>query len=499
MGFNISGIVLSENFEEKINELQYQIGLNLEFEAEITFEAATENWKEKGFCDIYFSDSGTLIFLNMDYCIDPWSFAKGNTLAFSLSETSMAFSFNYCEKNTLRRRLLGIDDEIIEEGGEELDIEKETPDLSELIWKQLEITLGKNYWNIELSEKAYRYKLNSINKTKLQKVDGIIYKESDLIVSNVENEFFKENLKNFSLLKANALFDILIDQDNDIVSNSLNKINRDDINSHTLAYILNLSKFHYSLKIRNLAKKVLTNFAPPDLISKLERNWKNSFRTNQEYHSKELYEHPSISSSEYLVFSQAIRRNYFLVKPKKGMTKYISMRYGDEVENIFDCYQVHLENISENVTKLKHITVANFRRQPILDIDNTIQILAKLPNLRFLQIADSGLIELPSSIQKLSNLKTLIIEQNPISQFPMNIVFKKLEKLDIKSTSIVNINLEQFPNLKELWIDGEYKLNKMVFQNYSSNFIIKSGINWKIEFEEYKKSKPKQKNKWWKW
>lgn len=482
MGFNISGIATNINFKENLIELQKQLGLTLNFIEEINFEKASENWKEEGICDIYFSEKGTLLFINMDLCIEPWSIEDGDTLTFALSETSMTFNLNYCEGRKLRRSFMAMNDSIISDEGEKLKVEQNTSDAPEIIWKQLDIVLGKSYWNIEPFEKAHRYKLVSAQKTKVD-VNIFVEKESkeqnkntDSTIDALPSVKIKLISNDVSALeRANAIFNALISEDDLLVQESVNDLTECDINNYVLSYILNLSCFHRDSKVRKAAKKQLEKYAPPDLLSQVKENWKDSYLKNQEYIHKALYENPAIDSAEFLIFSQVIRRNYFLVKPKTGMISYASMRYGDEIENIFDCYQVQLEKISDKIGKLKHITVVNFRKQPKLDVSDTIEKLSMLPNLKFLQIADSELTEIPDSIENLVNLKTLIIEMNPITQFPKAITFPNIEKLDIKGTNIRTIDINQFPSLKELWLDGKSRLDTMTFQNVTHDFVATSG------------------------
>lgn len=159
MGFNISGIVINKNYKDKLPALQKDLGLDIEFVEEINFETASANWKDEGICDIYFSEQGTLLFVNMDMCIEPWSIETGNTLTFALSEISMAFCLNYCEGRNLKRSIMEVNGKRMSEEGEQLAVEATAPDTSEIIWAQLGAVLGQTFWNIEPEEKAYRYKL----------------------------------------------------------------------------------------------------------------------------------------------------------------------------------------------------------------------------------------------------------------------------------------------------------------------------------------------------
>ena len=271
------------------------------------------------------------------------------------------------------------------------------------------------------------------------------------------------------------IFFDLTSENDEAVLNSLNELNTQDLNETVLAYLLNLSYFHRDSKVKRTSKKLFTSLAPDDLVEQSKSNWKANYLKHQEYYHKGIYEHPSIDSAEYLLFAQVIRKNFFQVKPKSGMAPYSSMRYGDEIENIFDCYQVQIEKIPSRIEHLQHITVANFRKQPKLKVVDTIEKLSKLNNLKFLQLADSELTELPIELSKLNKLEQLIIDMNPLTNIPPQIILPNLKKLDIKSTQIRSIDLSQFPNLDELWIDGEKVLKEMKFKNVNKPFIATSG------------------------
>jgi hypothetical protein len=164
MGFNVSGIVINKNYKDNLDALQKEFNWNLEFDKEIYFQTASENWKEEGLCDIYFSEQGTLLFLNMDMCLDPWSVKNGNVLTFVLSETSMAFKLDYYEADKQLRSIMEVNGERISDDGEQLQIEETEQDTSEIIWGQIENVLGEKFWNIEPDAKSYRYRFVSKEK-----------------------------------------------------------------------------------------------------------------------------------------------------------------------------------------------------------------------------------------------------------------------------------------------------------------------------------------------
>jgi hypothetical protein len=157
MGFNVSGLVINKNYENNFDELQNELGWTLKKEGEISFETASSNWKDDGICDVYFTETGTLMFISMDMCVESWGLKNANTLTFALSETSMAFNLNYCENGVLKRSIMEVEDNRMAEEGERLEVEDKSEDTSEVIWNQIEVVLGKSFWSIEPNENAVRY------------------------------------------------------------------------------------------------------------------------------------------------------------------------------------------------------------------------------------------------------------------------------------------------------------------------------------------------------
>jgi hypothetical protein len=165
MGFNISGLAISKNYKGDFDQLQKEFGWTLKKEREIDFQTASSNWKDDGICDVYFSENGTLLFISMDMCAESWGLKNANTLTFALSETSMAFNLAYCENDVLKRSIMQVEDNRMAEKGERLEVEDKSEDISEIIWNQIEVVLGKSFWSIEPNEKAERYVFLKEEKT----------------------------------------------------------------------------------------------------------------------------------------------------------------------------------------------------------------------------------------------------------------------------------------------------------------------------------------------
>ncbi|MGC3947590.1 MAG: hypothetical protein QM762_24310 [Chryseolinea sp.] len=157
MGFNVSGLVINKNYKANFDALQKELGWNLQKQADILFEEASSNWKDDGICDVYFSEKGTLMFISMDMCAEAWGLKEANTLTFALSETSMAFNLNYCEKGVEKRSIMSVEDNRMSDEGAKLEVESKSEDVSEIIWNQMEVVLGKSFWSIDPGEKAERY------------------------------------------------------------------------------------------------------------------------------------------------------------------------------------------------------------------------------------------------------------------------------------------------------------------------------------------------------
>lgn len=160
MGISIAGIVINQNFENNLDELQKHFNWRFIRSEKVNVEAAQENWKGDTYCDIYFTENGTLIFLNIEMSSGNYVIPELNTLTFAMSETSMTFYLRYHEKGKLKRLLAEHDGSIEMDQGEKLPVEEDAEDMQEFIWLQMEEVLGKSFWSLEPEEKAMRYYFN---------------------------------------------------------------------------------------------------------------------------------------------------------------------------------------------------------------------------------------------------------------------------------------------------------------------------------------------------
>ncbi len=174
MGLNISGLVIDKNYKNDLTELESILGQKLIFEKEVDFDEALESWKEDSYCDIYFSERGTLILLSME--IGGFDFYAKNQIAFSfvLSEMTMLFCVNYTQNDTLVRSILESED-LSENEGEPFDFESlGEEDTSGLIYHLIEKTLGKSLDDIDSDTKCFRYSFHEIEDEEQESTDEMI-------------------------------------------------------------------------------------------------------------------------------------------------------------------------------------------------------------------------------------------------------------------------------------------------------------------------------------
>lgn len=223
MGFNISGLAINKNYENDFDNLQKELGWNLEKQSEIDFEIASSNWTEEGICDVYFSEKGTLIFINMDMCTEPWISKSDNILTFALSETSMAFNINYCENGIERRSIMEVNYEKIQDEGEKLSIEDKSEDTSEIIWNQIEVVIGKRFWDIEPDEKAIRY--NFIKKNESQKKEKIVEQNSHKTLNDLYAEKLQVNIQKKNIIQPNKTkLKTIVPENNYVINTDFSKL-----------------------------------------------------------------------------------------------------------------------------------------------------------------------------------------------------------------------------------------------------------------------------------
>jgi len=175
MGLNISGLVLNKNYQDNVAELAHILGEEFLKEETIVFDDACESWKGDDYCDVYFSDKGTFVFLSMEkggfeFCVNDL-----DTFSFVLSESTMMFCFNYTQNGELVRSYFESEDELQEDEGTPLPIEQSEEDKSEVIFHLIHELLGEDFHEIDLEANCTRFWLTADRdeeETPTQEADG---------------------------------------------------------------------------------------------------------------------------------------------------------------------------------------------------------------------------------------------------------------------------------------------------------------------------------------
>ena len=165
MGLNISGLIIDKNYTNRISDLESILGEKLIYEKDVIFEEAIESWKEDSYCDIYYSDKGTLVLLSMELGGFEFYAKNQNAFSFVLSEMTMMFSINYVKNGQLIRTIMETEDGIQENEGQPFEFEKNEDDNSEVIYHLFEKTLGESFDDIDLESKCVRYSFQSTGQS----------------------------------------------------------------------------------------------------------------------------------------------------------------------------------------------------------------------------------------------------------------------------------------------------------------------------------------------
>ncbi|WP_242651289.1 hypothetical protein [Myroides marinus] len=161
MSYSLSGIAIGKNYKNSFDLLQKQANMELELIKEISFEEASAGNTDEGYCDICYTDKGTLLFIAQDKCDKALKVKETKVLTFTLSESMKTYKMMYCEGDVEKRTLMTSGGRILVDEGEKLAIEGDISDVSELIWKKIGDILGEDIEELEEHVSCYRYKLKS--------------------------------------------------------------------------------------------------------------------------------------------------------------------------------------------------------------------------------------------------------------------------------------------------------------------------------------------------
>ncbi|MCC9043513.1 hypothetical protein LNQ81_12605 [Myroides sp. M-43] len=182
MGIIIGGIVVDKNYQSHIEDLEYILGKKLVYQGDTIFKKACVNELEADYCEVYFSDRGTLVLTCIDRASLVYKATGQQVLSFVIDEESMTFNLNYTRNNFLVRKVTEVEADIIDSKGELLEFEENESDKIGLIYHVIEELLDQQLWDIDANQILKRYHLESIDNTSGAKVD------TSYVISTLEFE-----------------------------------------------------------------------------------------------------------------------------------------------------------------------------------------------------------------------------------------------------------------------------------------------------------------------
>jgi hypothetical protein len=159
MGFNFSGVAISQKTKEDFVEIQEILGVKLTFSEEIGLDTAMSwhNKKDSEF-DFYFCEKGVLIFMNVPFISAQNAKSKGIMLTtFAASEMTMYFMVSASKHGEQYRELSEHEGTRKRNDGQKFNEETETDDGFDIVLNAISHTIGQSFWSLDHEKTAYRY------------------------------------------------------------------------------------------------------------------------------------------------------------------------------------------------------------------------------------------------------------------------------------------------------------------------------------------------------
>lgn len=174
MGFNVAGLVIDKDYQQDLPSLERILGVRLVPEGEVSYEEASENYKEGDYCDVYFCEQGTIVYTNVEFTLGKYVAKGQKVLAFTWYEISDAFYLRYSEDGMVKRTKMVAEGEVSLDEGEPLPEElhlaaqpkptdeedwgemDNTPEVIEALFESL---IGMSIYAVEPDCKCYRYRM----------------------------------------------------------------------------------------------------------------------------------------------------------------------------------------------------------------------------------------------------------------------------------------------------------------------------------------------------
>lgn len=162
MGLSIGGLVIDKSYQSDIAGLEQILNKRLVFEGSVTFQKASVNDKDIDHCDVYFTESSTLVMISIDQASICYKIAKQKAVSFVIDEPSMSSSICYTNNSFVSKKILEVEGDVVESKGDPIEFEEQEGDKVALIYHLIEEVLEEYLWDIEPEEECLRYRLESL-------------------------------------------------------------------------------------------------------------------------------------------------------------------------------------------------------------------------------------------------------------------------------------------------------------------------------------------------
>ena len=191
MGLNLGGLCINRNLAVKEDRIEEILGTLLEPMGTFSLEDAMSDWPNETFVDVYYSEHGTYVLCDIDFCIIPYYIEGAACLSFVHVETSMSFSLNYTDNAQLLREITEHEGEIMDQSGDELPEEDENKDTGALIFALFEKVMGTSFWNVPPDAILHRFKVSSkIEYSELESEPELEEKQEEAALPTHEEPVF---------------------------------------------------------------------------------------------------------------------------------------------------------------------------------------------------------------------------------------------------------------------------------------------------------------------
>ena len=175
MGFNISGIIIEDNFGKNIQKVSENLEIGFEIIEECEPYEATERITEKDKVYICFTEYSTIIFY------EPELFDKGiysqtaNSLNFQYFEGPMIFAIRYVKDCETVKNIMSIGSKIIYSTGRKLKAEAGTKGVDEIVVNLAKQISGITILGMTDQIKVTKCKLTAYSGKRTRKAEEEIY------------------------------------------------------------------------------------------------------------------------------------------------------------------------------------------------------------------------------------------------------------------------------------------------------------------------------------